>query len=232
MTENYPTAPANPLPEADPAGTTPAGDQGTVGVAKEQAATVGHGAADAGQQVAAVAKDQAQNVAAEVGTQAKDLLKQARTELTGQAGQQQQRLATGLRALGDELDSMARHSGQPGVASDLARQASARSYDVATWLDSREPGQLVEELKGFARQRPVVFLGLAAGAGLLAGRLTRGLKAASDDDTPGSPDASDPATVTPAPAVSAGRVPAVEPVRPFASGRDVSEGFRTGEDGL
>jgi hypothetical protein len=36
-------------------------------------------------------------------------------------------------------------------------------------------------VKGFARQRPGVFLALAAGAGLLAGRLTRGLAAEAHD---------------------------------------------------
>lgn len=34
----------------------------------------------------------------------------------------------------------------------------------------------------FARRRPGVFLALAAGAGLIAGRLTRGVKAASSYD--------------------------------------------------
>jgi hypothetical protein len=36
-------------------------------------------------------------------------------------------------------------------------------------------------MQSFARRRPGVFLALAAGAGLMAGRLTRGMKAASKD---------------------------------------------------
>ena len=97
------------------------------------------------------------------------------------AGQQQQRLASDLRAISDELSSMARQSDQPGVAADLARQAAGTTRNVARWLDDRDPGQLLEDVKGFARQRPGVFLALAAGAGLLAGRLTRGLAAEAHD---------------------------------------------------
>jgi hypothetical protein len=148
---------------------------------------VGQGAADAGQHVAGVAQDQVKNVVAEAGSQAKDLLGQARTELSEQASAQQQRLATGLHALGDELHSMSQHTEQPGVATDLARQGAGKSHDIASWLEDREPGQLVAELQSFARQRPGTFLLAAAGAGLLAGRLTRGVKDASSDDNDASP---------------------------------------------
>jgi hypothetical protein len=164
--------------------TAPGGSEqpGTVDVAKDQAASVGQSAADAGQHVAGVAQDQAKNVVAEAGSQAKDLLGQARTELSEQASAQQQRLAAGLHALGDELHSMTQHSEQPGVATDLARQGASKSHDIASWLEDREPGHLVQELQSFARQRPGTFLLAAAGAGLLAGRLTRGVKDASSDD--------------------------------------------------
>lgn len=97
-----------------------------------------------------------------------------------QAGQQQQ-LAGGLRAISDELAAMAGQPDHPGVAADLARQAAGTSRNVARWLDDRDPGQLLEDVKDFARQRPGVFLALAAGAGLLAGRLTRGLAAEAHD---------------------------------------------------
>jgi hypothetical protein len=167
-------------------GGQPTDTPSTVDAAKDQAASVGHGAADAGQHVAGVAKDQAQSVVAEAGSQAADLLRQARSELTDQANAQQQRVARGLHAVGDELQSMAERSERPGVATDLARQASSKSHDIASWLDSREPGHLVQELQAFARQRPGTFLLVAAGAGLLAGRLTRGVKDASSTDSSGS----------------------------------------------
>jgi len=66
---------------------------------------------------------------------------------------------------------------QPGVAADLIRQAAERSQSVASWLENRDPGSLLDEVKSFARQRPGTFLLAAAGAGLLAGRLGRSLQA-------------------------------------------------------
>ena len=196
MSEYLPAATTSPglLDEPHTIDDASAEPAGTVDVARDQAAQVGQSAAGAGQHVAGVAKDQAQNVVAEAGSQAKDLLDQARTELTEQAGQQQQRLAAGLHALGDELHSMAHHSDQPGVATDLARQSASRSHDAASWLQSREPGHLVEEVKSFARQRPGTFLLAALGAGLLAGRLTRGVKDAGSDDSDSQPDALTPPT--------------------------------------
>jgi hypothetical protein len=160
---------------------------GAVDVAKDQVSAVTQAAVEAGQRVTDIGKEQAANVTAEAGRQAKDLLAQTQTELTQQASQQQQRLAEGLRTLGDELYSMAHHSEQPGVAADLARHGADKTREVASWLDAREPGTLVDEVKTFARQRPGTFLLLAVGAGLLAGRLTRGLRdTASNDSASGS----------------------------------------------
>lgn len=201
MTEEY-TPPYTSTPLAnDPhtvpvAGTTPpvvgysapgatqSGAQGgTTDVAKDQAAEVAQGAKEAGQHVAGVAKEQAANVGAEAGRQAKDLLAQAGSEARQQATQQQQRLAQGIRSLSDELQKMTQPGEQSsGPATDLARQGAQRAQDFASWLEQREPADLLEEVKTFARRRPGTFLLLAAGAGLLAGRMTRGLKAVASDE--------------------------------------------------
>lgn len=207
------------------------GDQSKADAAKEQASAVGQGAAQAGQQVASVAKDQAQNVVAEAGSQAKDLLDQARSELTEQAGAQQKRLMETLRSLGDELKSMGQHSEQPGMATDLVKQASGRAHDAASWLESREPGSLISELQGFARQRPAAFLALAAGAGLVAGRIGRGVKDATSDDSSSAPSATAPVARQSAPAPVAGL--GVEDARPFASSQDAGfQGYSSNESGL
>lgn len=164
---------APPVTSANP----DASDSSTTEVAKQQAAEVGDTAAQAGQQVAGVAKEQAANVAGQAKYEAKNLLGQTRSELTSQASSQQQRAASGLRSLGDELQSMSSNSEGDGPASEVARQAATRINSVASWLESREPGQVLDEVQRFARQRPGAFLALAATAGLLAGRLTRGLTA-------------------------------------------------------
>jgi hypothetical protein len=190
MTENYPPPlPVDdyPLPPTTPATApfpaTPASGAheppGTADVAKNQAASVGQGAAEAGQHVAAVAKDQAAQVTAEAGRQVKDLLGQAQSQLSEQAGVQQEKLVTGLRSLRDELHSMAQNADQPGVGSDVVRQAADRAGSLAGWLDGREPAALLDDVTAFARRRPGAFLAAAAGIGLFAGRLTRGIKAQS-----------------------------------------------------
>lgn len=148
---------------------------------KEEAGDVARTAADSAQSVAETAKTEAANVAAEAKANAKDLLYQARSDLTEQAGAQQQKVANGLRSVSDELHAMARASDQPGVATDLVRQAAERSSSVASWLDGRDPGSLLDEVKSFARQRPGTFLLLAAGAGVLAGRLSRSLSAGAPE---------------------------------------------------
>jgi hypothetical protein len=164
--------------------------QATADVAKDQANQLGQSAADAGQHVTDIAKDQAAVVASETGRQAKDLLRQAEAELADQAGAQQQKVASGLRSIGDELTSMSDHDGDKGVATDLAKQAADKAHDIAGWLDDREPGQLLSEVRSFARERPVAFLAIALGAGLVTARLGRGVAGANSDDESASTPAS------------------------------------------
>ncbi|MFE5839677.1 hypothetical protein [Arthrobacter sp. NPDC056493] len=150
-------------------------------VAKEEAANVAGHAAGAAQNVAQTAKTEAKNVAYEAKNSARDLLHQAKSDLTDQAGTQQAKAAEGIRNISSQLRTMANAPDQQGVAADLVRQAADRSESVASWLDNRDPGSLLDEVKSFARQRPGTFLLLAAGAGLLAGRLGRSLQAGAPE---------------------------------------------------
>lgn len=151
--------------------------------AKEQSAEVADTAKQAAGQVAGTVKEQAGQVTEEARQQAKQLLSQAQSELSEQAANTQQRVAQGLQALADELSGMAKNSEQDGVATDLARQAADRARSAAGWLADRDPGNLVNEVRSFARQKPGAYLAIALGAGVLAGRLTRGLSASTDDSS-------------------------------------------------
>ena len=187
MTENqWPqgtdSAPVDPY--ATPATPPPAAGSGppassTTGAeaAKQEASGVASHAAEAAGNVAQTAKSEAANVAADVKVSARDLMNRARTDLTGQAATQQQKAAEGLHNLSSQLRSMADAPDQRGAASDLVRQVAERSDSVASWLGTRDPGAVLNEAKIVARQRPGTFLLLAAGAGLLAGRLGRSLQA-------------------------------------------------------
>jgi ElaB/YqjD/DUF883 family membrane-anchored ribosome-binding protein len=151
----------------------------TVDTAKSEAANVKDTAVDAAAGVTDVAKSEASNVAQEAKYQARSLLDQTRSELRGQASNQQSALAERLHGFASELGSMASKSDEPGPMSDLAQEASRRVGEISHWLENHEPADLLDEVRRYARRRPVAFLAIAAAAGLLAGRVTRGAVAAN-----------------------------------------------------
>jgi hypothetical protein len=156
--------------------------QHVAGVAKEQAGAVKDTALEQGQHVAEVAKEQVSQVAAEASTHVKDLLSEGLTEVRSQAASQQKRLATGIHSLADELGTMASKSDKSGPLTDYAKDLSRRGGEAAHWLENAEPAEVLESLRSFARRRPAVFLGAAALAGVVAGRLTRGAVANKKDE--------------------------------------------------
>lgn len=166
----------------------------TTEVAKEQAGRVGQKATEAGGQVAQTTRDQAQNVVGEAKQQARDLVGEARSQVQSQAGSQRDRAVQGLHTLSDELEQMTQQGGQSGLATEVARQVSGRTRDLAGYLERHEPADLLAEIRSFARRRPVVFLAGAALAGVVAGRLTKGIVAGAPEDdssralTSGYPD--------------------------------------------
>ncbi|RJU02295.1 hypothetical protein D6T65_06805 [Arthrobacter frigidicola] len=180
-TQNWPQDPLVPSTTGTEyeSGSTQA-NESTTSVAKGQAKEVGKEGAGAAQHVAQTAASEAKNVAAEAGSQAKNLVSGLGSDLKNQAGAQQQKATEGLRSISDELRSMADKSDNKMV-SNLVQQASQRTNSVAGWLENREPADLLEDVKGFARRRPGAFLAIAAGAGLVVGRLTRGLAGAQAD---------------------------------------------------
>jgi len=155
-------------------------DKETKDLALDEAKNVGQTAAQAGSQVASTATEQAKEVAAETQRQAKDLLDQGRTQVKEQVVTQQQKAGQSLSALAQELRALADGSSQgaPGPARDLLQQASGSVESFASMLQNREPAQLLDDVRSFARRKPGLFLLGAAAAGVLAGRLTSGVKAA------------------------------------------------------
>ncbi len=172
-------------PTVPPVAGTSSGRDGSDGsstssAAKHEAREVGTEGKEAGKKVAGTAKEEAANVAGEARDKAKDLVAELGDDLRSQASTQQQRVAEGLRSISDELGSMANNSQEQGMATHLVQQAASRTDSAANWLGDREPGSLLDDVKSFARKRPGTFLAIAAGAGILAGRLTRGVSADAD----------------------------------------------------
>ncbi|WP_345204653.1 hypothetical protein [Fodinibacter luteus] len=152
----------------------------------ERAGSVGHEAKDATKDVAATAATEAQRVTHEAKDQVRQLWGQTRADLTDQAATQQARAASGLRELADQLGQMARSADGDGAAVGLVDDVARRAGDAASWLDARDPGSLLEEARSFARRRPGAFLAIAAGVGVVAGRLSRGLVDEARDESTGS----------------------------------------------
>jgi hypothetical protein len=88
-----------------------------------------------------------------------------------------------LRSVGDDLENMASHS-DGGTASGLVREAADRARALSSRLDGREPRELLDDVRGFARRRPGTFLLGALVAGVVAGRLTRGAKDSGSGTNP------------------------------------------------
>lgn len=178
------------LPAQGPAGSSAPREQDRdAETVQGEAARLGERAAESGRHVGGVAKEEASRVTAEAGHQVRQLGGQARDELAQQAQQQKGRAADTLRSMSEEFRSMAENSETSGTATQLAKEAARRTDEVAHWLDEREPSDMLNDVKAFARRRPGAFLAIAACAGVLAGRLSRGMAQDQPQDD-GTGDAS------------------------------------------
>ncbi|NUP35111.1 MAG: hypothetical protein HOU01_25880 [Streptomycetaceae bacterium] len=165
-------------------GATSTGGQGsdsTASAVGQEAKSVASDAAQSGRQVADTAASGAKDVVSEATTQLRQLFDQLRSELDGQASSQGQRAVGGLRSLADELREMASGSQQQGIAGEAAHQAADRASSFADWLDNKQPGDILDEVRSLARRRPGAFLLGAAAIGVLGGRMTRGLTGGGSD---------------------------------------------------
>jgi hypothetical protein len=156
--------------------TAPHETNGKADLAKEQASRVTDTAQQHASAVADTAKDQAGQVVGDAKAHAQDLLGQTTDQISQQADEQTQRLSGNLQQLSDHFATMA-GSGEPGsTARTLVEEVSRRSSDLAGYLDNRPSGQIVDDVKDFARRRPGAFILGSAVAGLLVGRLGREVK--------------------------------------------------------
>lgn len=155
--------------------------EGVAEAARDQAGQLKETSAEAAREVAGAVKEKVSDVTSDVRAETRRLASQTRQELVGQASQQKDRTAAGLRSVSDELRGMAEH-GQSGLGVQLARQGAEFTDQAADFLQQHEPADLLDEVRGFARRRPGTFLLIAAAAGVVAGRLTRALASGGTND--------------------------------------------------
>ena len=145
---------------------------------KEQAQQTATTAANEGKHVADVVGDEVQNVAGQAKDQARVLIDDALGQIDEQSRTQRDRLVGTLQSVSNDLDEMA-SSVDSGLATQVARQVAERARGLSIHLDGREPAELLQDVRRFARRRPGLFLLGALGAGVVVGRLARGAKQAS-----------------------------------------------------
>jgi hypothetical protein len=158
------------------------GGESSSTTAKDQAQQAAGTAADEGRHVAGVARDEAQRVASEAKSQLSSLVSGATSQVEDQSRTQRDRIVETLRTFGDDLDKMATQN-DGGMAANLAREGASRARTLSSQLDGREPRELLDDVRSFARRKPGTFLLGALAAGVVAGRLTRGAKDGTSADT-------------------------------------------------
>ena len=189
---------------------------------KEQVQQTASTAADEGKHVAAVVGEEAQNVADQAKDQVRQLLDETFGQVNEQSRTQLDRLVGALKGVSTDLQSMA-SSADSGLATQLTQQVAERARSLSTHLDGREPSDVLDDVRQFARHRPAVFLLGALSAGVVVGRLARGAKQAHGQDTSSSATTGTPTNGTSgAPSygqpVIAAPSPPVEPTYPATGG--------------
>ena len=163
------------------------GASGTTTVAAEQARRVASTAGDGAKEVVGEARQQAREVAGVARDQARDAMRSAQDELRGHASQQTDRAAQGLAGFADQIKALVDgRTDEAGQAADYARQAGDKVSQLAGRLQDGGFDGLVDDLRGFARRRPGLFLIGAATAGFAVGRMVRASRDdQADDDVSG-----------------------------------------------
>lgn len=107
------------------------------------------------------------------------------------ASTQQGRLAEQSRTVTDDIHRISRgERPESDLVNGFVSMVAQRAEEFTSQLENKEPADLLKDVRRFAARRPGAFLAIAAGIGLAAGRLTRGLTDSDDtgtDSAPGSP---------------------------------------------
>jgi hypothetical protein len=142
---------------------------GSPGSPSEVASTLAEKASD----VRSAATDEARGVAQDAKYHARQVAYESRESLRSEASNQAARVASTLRELGGQLQSMAQSQTGGGVAVDVSRQLAGTASRVADKLETGGVDATLADIKSFARRRPGMFLVGAIGAGFAVGRLLK-----------------------------------------------------------
>jgi len=123
--------------------------------------------------VSSAASDEARDVLRDAKYHARQVVHESRESLRSEASTQAARVASTLRDIGGQLQSMADSQIDGGAAVDMSRQLADAAARVADKLETGGVEATLADVKNFARRRPGLFLVGAIGAGFVAGRLLK-----------------------------------------------------------
>jgi hypothetical protein len=158
------------------------------GSLKEQGSAIADNARQDGQRVANEAKEQLGELTEQAQQQLLEMVERAQQEFSDRASEQSDKAASGLRSLAEEFSALA--EGRTKEAPHLVghvRDVSQRAREYADRLENGGIQGVGQDLAGFARRRPALFLLGAIAAGFATGRLVRGAQRGGTDAGNNSP---------------------------------------------
>src|SRR3712207_3779936 len=150
----------------------PGSTGGTTGSSTQGGNRVTEQAKQQSQQLAHQSRQQARQQASNLASRGSE---QAKSQLASQKHNASQRMVPIQSALRETAQQL-RNQGQ-GQVGDYAERAADQVERFSTYLRETEVDEIMDEVRGFARRRPGLFLGSAAAIGFFA---TRFLKSFSE----------------------------------------------------
>jgi ElaB/YqjD/DUF883 family membrane-anchored ribosome-binding protein len=161
---------------SDPRTTTGGSSTGGAEGAKEKAADV-----------AGESAEQASRVAGDVRHEVRDAAHRTLNDVRSQADDRAHRAADGLRTWSQRAEALAAgRTEEAGNLGDLVQKFGRQADDFAQRLDTRGVQGLIDDVTRFGRRKPLTFLAIAAGTGLVVGRLARTAADVTSGDDGGS----------------------------------------------
>ena len=147
--------------------------------AQDQANNVKDTALGAATDVVDTAKEQVGNVLGETVDQAKDLASQMKEQAARQLDSQSSKAIDQARGLSQQLTS----GDTSGMVGQILSEAGHRLQALTDYVDRVGPQGVLEDARRYARRNPGTFILGTALAGLVSGRVMKGIKA-SQPSTP------------------------------------------------
>ena len=117
------------------------------------------------------------------GSKTGGLIEQLRNQATARLSDQKERAVASLGTVVEAVRHTGEQLGEKNPTLGSIVETTAKQLERwSSTLKAREVPQLVDDLKLYARRRPVVFIGVGAAAGFLAVRFLKSSGAGSRDD--------------------------------------------------